>query len=119
MAVHGRLCEKLGEPEFRYLKNGDYIGDLCPACSSEMFIEKRGPQGQFVRCHCGYGEKSKEYVRCMREKVMRWSSGRRDSPFWPTSNNFFQASEDDGSFSLISNDFFQTKESDEENEQEE
>ena len=36
----------------RYLKSGDYVGEMCPNCGQDMMINKSGKWSLY--CHCGY-----------------------------------------------------------------
>lgn len=49
-------------PEFRYNKDGDYVGERCPECDMELRIEKLGPRPQYLWCGCGYRIRTKYWV---------------------------------------------------------
>jgi hypothetical protein len=40
---------------YKYLKTGDYSGDICIKCDSWMYVVKTGKRGQKweLHCHCG------------------------------------------------------------------
>jgi ssDNA-binding Zn-finger/Zn-ribbon topoisomerase 1 len=60
---------------FRYSKDGELTGELCPECGTKMYLVRLGSRQPMVRCPCGYEEKTSELA----ERI-GWAESLRGQP---------------------------------------